>query len=792
MSTYSLPDAVAVSFAKGMTFGWKTETLTWDDFIQRLRKPATRVQKKNMPAFFGGGLKADRKRVDDVVHRDVIEADVDCGQHIEEIRNLLKGYECFIYASSSHLSSSTSVFYKDYFKFAPHVKTVESIESVGVAEYLMTKKKYPRDVVRNLIDEPVGLTEEDPDTLNDEKRFEVVHHPVEKYRIVFPLAKRFVVDASNTPEVWKRAILEFFKKLGLLVDEACAQLNRGFYMPARTEDGDDPFTEHLEGQAVDLDAVIAELPPEEPRKASNTPPGKGLPDHYQDVLNAIPSDERQDWLDVGMGLHHATGGSDEGLAIYHEWASTSGKNDPKVDQRTWSHFRSDRAKTKTWKSVERLARQHGWVPPGVVWPNLDQRNRPLKTSIPNIKAALDYLNYEFFYDEFADRHVIQGYKHLDDNLVRHIWLQVWKLDCQVNDGFFRACLCDIAEEDTRHPVCDYLDEVEKKWDGQPRFDKWLVTYAGAEDTAFNQAAGSLWMMAAVRRVRQPGVKFDNMLVFEGDEGINKSTMARLLAGDALFSDCLPIDADPKIVIEQTRGRWIIEFAELKDIKSKEVEGVKAFLSRTEDSARGAYGRIRDDVPRQFVTFGSTNDTAYLTGTTGNRRFWPVAVKTIDLEALKRDRDQLWAEAAVREAAGESIVLPESLWGVAREIQESRRVIDPLEERIVESLQDLEGIVTVDDLYAAIGLGQEDVSKRTARHGGLIKRTVERLGWTAGRKRIGGKKTSYYFKGNEDVIHKWHPPINGFHTQQIDPLRNPNPQPANVIQLCRGDQVNTMH
>jgi Virulence-associated protein E len=312
---------------------------------------------------------------------------------------------------------------------------------------------------------------------------------------------------------------------------------------------------------------------------------------------------------------------------------------------------------------------------------------------------------------------------------------------------------NLSREDKRHPVRAYLDGVQPTWDDKPRIDTWLIDYAGAEDPPFNRAVGAIWMIAAVRRVRQPGCKFDNMMVLESAEGSGKSTLGAILA-NGWFSDCLPIDAESREVIEQTRGKWIIEFAELRDIKVKAVENVKSFLSRREDSARAAYAKMRSDVKRQFVTMGSTNDKNYLMGTTGNRRFWPVAVGTIDLDGLKRDKDQLWAEAAVREAASESITLPEDLWGVGKEIQESRRIVHPLEQRLVDEVGDRVGIIAVNDLLATIGISTDNIYKASAQHGFIIKAAMERLGWKQTRRRINGKMTSIYHRGDSELQWVW--------------------------------------
>jgi predicted P-loop ATPase len=51
-------------------------------------------------------------------------------------------------------------------------------------------------------------------------------------------------------------------------------------------------------------------------------------------------------------------------------------------------------------------------------------------------------------------------------------------------------------------------------------------------------------------------------------------------------------------------------------------------------------------PRRLIFVGTTNENAIIDGNTGERRWLPITVGEVDREALKRDRDQLWAEAAV--------------------------------------------------------------------------------------------------------------------------------------------------
>ncbi|ODU62475.1 MAG: P-loop ATPase [Acetobacteraceae bacterium SCN 69-10] len=220
-----------------------------------------------------------------------------------------------------------------------------------------------------------------------------------------------------------------------------------------------------------------------------------------------------------------------------------------------------------------------------------------------------------------------------------------------------------------HPVRDYLTGL--AWDGTPRLDAWTVTYLGAEDTKLHRAMGAMWMISAVARIMRPGVKADHMLILEGPQGIRKSTALKVLASDAWFTDELA-ELGSKDAAQQMRGVWIIEMAELDAIGRAEVSRIKAFLTRTTDRYRPPYERYLVTVPRQCVFAGSVNPDTYLRDETGNRRFWPVRCGEIDLDSLRRDRDQLWAEAVVRFNAGATWWLEDrDLVGHAAAAQEAR-------------------------------------------------------------------------------------------------------------------------
>jgi predicted P-loop ATPase len=204
------------------------------------------------------------------------------------------------------------------------------------------------------------------------------------------------------------------------------------------------------------------------------------------------------------------------------------------------------------------------------------------------------------------------------------------------------------------------------WDGTPRLDRWLVDYAGAEDSAYVRTVSRKMLVAAVRRARAPGSVFDQLPVIVGPQGSGKTSALRALAcTDDWFTDNLPIGSDTRRFIEATAGKWIVEAAELNDMCREDSASFKWILSRTWDESRMPYAHKRERFAREFVIIGTSHETeGYLIDTPENRRwwpapenrrFWPVCIQRFDLGRLRADRDQLWAEAAEAEAIGESIL-----------------------------------------------------------------------------------------------------------------------------------------
>ena len=158
-----------------------------------------------------------------------------------------------------------------------------------------------------------------------------------------------------------------------------------------------------------------------------------------------------------------------------------------------------------------------------------------------------------------------------------------------------------------------------------------------------------------------------------------------------FSDDLA-ELGTKDAAMQARVAWGIEIAELASMGRAEIEKIKAFVTRKVDRFRPSYGRHVIEVPRQSIFIGSTNADAYLKDETGGRRFWPIRCSKINLAAIKRDRDQLWAEAVAEYTRGSTWWLDdEKVAEEAQEEQTKRYVDDPWQPKIdafIESRTDV--------------------------------------------------------------------------------------------------------
>ncbi|MBQ6144012.1 MAG: hypothetical protein IJI84_06030 [Clostridia bacterium] len=320
----------------------------------------------------------------------------------------------------------------------------------------------------------------------------------------------------------------------------------------------------------------------------------------------------------------------------------------------------------------------------------------------NIRTILENdsrLKNKFGYDLFSQRIVIlqplfwrskddpsEYWTDGDDSQLRYYLETYYNID---NKAKTDDEILNVANNHAFHKVKDYLRGL--KWDGKPRMDKIFITYLGATDDNYVRIVTRKSLIAAVARIMKPGIKFDNMIVLEGAQGIGKSYLLSKLGKD-WFSDSLS-DLKNKDAYESLRGYWILELGEMLILKKTDSDTAKHFISKQVDSFRVSFGKRTSDFPRQCIFFGTTNNKFFLKDKTGNRRFFPITcsyekrIKNIFLDEKNIDSeiDQIWAEAYEAWKTGESIWIGHEMEQVAKKIQELHTEENPLVGAIEEYL-----------------------------------------------------------------------------------------------------------
>ena len=286
-------------------------------------------------------------------------------------------------------------------------------------------------------------------------------------------------------------------------------------------------------------------------------------------------------------------------------------------------------------------------------PSLYARKGKIEVSARNLTLAIAHprmINMHLAYDRFTDTmmrrvdrsHPWRPFRDKDMNTIQ-IALEHRKLH-PIGKELLRGCIAAVAEEHTIDSATTWLNSL--PWDGVSRVDRFCHEIWGWEDTPYATAVSRYIWSALAGRVLEPGVRADMVPILIGLQGIRKTTIIQSMAPDEDMYVEIRLNDKDDDQSRKLRGKLVGELEELRGLNSRDLEDIKAFITRRTEVWVPKFKEFSSSYGRRSVLFGTTNEMALLADPTGERRWLPGQCGRIDVEKLVANRDQYWAEGAV--------------------------------------------------------------------------------------------------------------------------------------------------
>lgn len=401
------------------------------------------------------------------------------------------------------------------------------------------------------------------------------------------------------------------------------------------------------------------------------------------ALQHLDPDNRDEWISTGQAL---CGLGEEGYHIWAEWSARSTRFPGGDGLDKWETFSGERS---DYRSVLAKAQRAGWVnpasrpalpsdagqvfaaapaepvagaPAGMLLEPPPSRLAELsfmaaaggeiKPTIASIEAALmgPEAGVRIAYDVFKDRISIsvkdQPWRPLRDT-------DYGRLRAAFERRGFKAVPAEamatavamVAEANQFDSLTQWAESL--TWDGVPRIERVLPDYYGAEDTPYTRAVGVYMFTALGGRALVPGAKADMAVIMVGLQGARKTSSLSVLVPEQHMFGEVDLGKDEDVIARKLRGKSVIELAEMRGFKGRDADANKAWVSRRWEEWTPKYKEFTTTYHRRCLVIGTANDEEQLDDPTGARRFLPARVGAVNVEALERDRDQLWAEGVAR-------------------------------------------------------------------------------------------------------------------------------------------------
>ncbi len=257
-------------------------------------------------------------------------------------------------------------------------------------------------------------------------------------------------------------------------------------------------------------------------------------------------------------------------------------------------------------------------------------------------------NFEFFgFDESESK------EHLAENVPTILHDQLKLIYTHVTKQVIMDYITRYATRNRYNPILNAIKSV--KWDGKDRVGQIYDIFRIPTDTEegiYSRTFIFKWLKQCVcglfNDIENP-FSLDIILVFQGKQGIGKTRFFEMLAlNSKFFGEGICLDPRDKDSVMQATSKWISELGEIGSTMRKDMDSVKAFLTKSTDEYRTPYGKASLHYPRMTSFVGTVNDTEFLIDQTGNRRFVTIPLASdlvIDYNTQIKPFDalQLWSQ-----------------------------------------------------------------------------------------------------------------------------------------------------
>jgi len=501
-------------------------------------------------------------------------------------------------------------------------------------------------------------------------------------------------------------------------------------------------------------------------------------DVVREAVKSIPNDDTVDydnWFSTLCSIKNAAGDNEDAYNIAKSWSESSTKHDAKKFETSWKSIDNDHDNPATAASLLFKARLEGFNYDVVKdFEKLSVTNNKkseeivdlpsfvrdkkgqIEATIANVITALNspiFTGFDVGYDNFKDETLIakagsgQWRQFVDADYSDLRVVLSNRGFKEVGRELMRDAIASVIRTNTFDSALLWLESLE--WDGVGRIEGFFKNYFGVEDSQYTKSCSTYIWSAMAGRVVTGGVKADMTPILVGEQGSGKSTGVAAMSPAPDFLTEISFGEREDDMARKMRGKLIAELGELRGLHTKELEGIKAFMTRTHEQWIPKFKEFSTTYPRRLVFIGTTNKAEFLADETGHRRWLPMKVGDVRVEDIKQDCLQLWAEA--RELYKSKGVCYSEAEKLAKEVHHEYEIVDDweviienwldsIDENTFETYRERGNLTTNEVLTKAFDMKPKDI------HSGFTRRCAAilvKIGYVNTKRISNGKQTRVY-------------------------------------------------